>query len=172
MQILNKKGLALSKSKGFTLIELLVVIAIIGILASIMVVSLTNAQKKARDAKRQAELNQLRTALTLYADDNVAAYPTTDGTSTAATANSVFDTAAVTNPIVPEYMATPLIQVGSATYTYTYDVTVGPPSTYIAYVVLEAPPATPNVWYCIDSTGNAKVLTGAANTPVAQAACP
>lgn len=54
------------KKKGFTLIELLVVIAIIGLLATLAVISFTNAQTKARDAKRVSDMKQLQTALESY----------------------------------------------------------------------------------------------------------
>jgi len=56
------------KKTGFTLIELLVVIAIIGLLASIVMVSLNSARTKARDTKRKAELKQIATALEMYYD--------------------------------------------------------------------------------------------------------
>ena len=61
--------------RGFTLIELLVVIFIIGLLASIVVISVNSARKKARDARRIADLDTVRTALELYADANNGLYP-------------------------------------------------------------------------------------------------
>ncbi len=58
------------KNKGFTLIELLVVIAIIGILASIVLVSLRGAPAKANDARIKSDINQARTQAELIWADN------------------------------------------------------------------------------------------------------
>ena len=65
-----------SHRRAFTLIELLVVIAIIGLLATLSVLALQNARINSRDAKRLADVKQLRSALELYYND-AGRYPTT-----------------------------------------------------------------------------------------------
>ncbi len=71
-------GFIQNKKLGFTLIELLVVIAIIGLLASVVLVSLNATRTKSRDLKRKADLSQLQKALELYYD-KYGAYPSTSG---------------------------------------------------------------------------------------------
>lgn len=64
--------------RAFTLVELLVVIAIVGLLSTVAVVSLGNARKQARNAKRNADVKQLVTAFSLGLDAN-GAYPSSGG---------------------------------------------------------------------------------------------
>ncbi|OGC88111.1 hypothetical protein A2419_01415 [Candidatus Adlerbacteria bacterium RIFOXYC1_FULL_48_26] len=58
-------------SRGFTLIELLVVIAIIGILASIVMVNLTVARQKARDARRISDIKNIQLSLEQFYSANL-----------------------------------------------------------------------------------------------------
>jgi len=58
------------KSKGFTIIELLIVIFIIGILATVIYVSLTYMRQKARDAERISDINKIASVLESYYADN------------------------------------------------------------------------------------------------------
>lgn len=63
------KAIKIRKS-AFTLIELLVVIAIIAILATIVLVSVSGARAKARDAVRMADIDQVSNSLQIYKVDH------------------------------------------------------------------------------------------------------
>jgi prepilin-type N-terminal cleavage/methylation domain-containing protein len=94
-------------NKGFTLIELLVVIAIIGLLATIVMVSLNTARAKARDARRISDVRQLQLALEMYYDA-IGSYP------------------AALSGLAPNYInAVPTDPDGSSAYQYCVSATLG-----------------------------------------------
>jgi general secretion pathway protein G len=103
------------QNKGFTLIELLVVIAIIVILAGIVIFAVNTARVKARDAQRITNLEQIKLALELYADDHSSSYPTT------------------TSDLVPKYLqALPQDPSTAVDYAYACNNTLSPKAYQIA----------------------------------------
>ncbi len=61
---------SLKKQKGFTLLELLVVIAIIGVLTAVIGVGLNKARVRSRNAKRYADVLEIKKAFELYQTDH------------------------------------------------------------------------------------------------------
>ncbi len=59
--------------KGFTLIELLIVIAIIGILSSVVLVSMSSARQRAKMAEFKATASSLNAAAVIACDAGTAA---------------------------------------------------------------------------------------------------
>mgnify|MGYP001024830460 CR=1 FL=1 len=103
-----------NEQKGFTLIELLVVIAIIGLLASVVLLSLNSARAKSRDAKRLADVRQIASAMELYFNDS-GAYP------------------AATGQLVPNYIGVwPLYPTPTTDGTCASGLTYGLSGTYAA----------------------------------------
>src|SRR3989344_5230709 len=135
---------ARSAFSGFTLIELLVVIAIIGLLASIVLTSLSSARGKGGDAKVQTQVKQL---YTLVEKDYAAS-------GNYSTAFSGANTLVNTGPYAAMQTA-----LGSGNLTA---VTSGTPvSAYALYGKLSS---DPSLYYCIDSTGSVKPTAPAADS--------
>jgi prepilin-type N-terminal cleavage/methylation domain-containing protein len=63
------------KSKGFTIVELLIVIVVIGILATLVIVTFTGIQQKARNSQRQTDINAVDSHVEAFYASN-GYYPT------------------------------------------------------------------------------------------------
>jgi len=131
MRFFNKRR----GEKGFTLIELLVVIAIIGILATIVLVSLNSARQKARDARRVSDMRQVALALEMYYDDNVA-YPAGNGT---ACTNATWLTMASTIEGGGYMTSVPNDPTNSGSTVYSYGADLAIATDYVVRAYMENP---------------------------------
>ena len=108
-------------SAGFTMIELLVVTTIIIMLMAVGLVSYQQLGQRARNARRESDLETVRQALVLYRSEN-GSYPATGGSWTALMST------------LSQHLAGSTIEdpKNTAPYTYQY-LTVGGYPTLRAY---------------------------------------
>lgn len=146
------------RKKGFTLIELLVVIAVIGILSTVVLVSLAGVREDARDARRKSDLREIHLAMEVYNSATGTYLDTTAGANTLSAIGTYLS-------VVPHD------PTDSGNYQYTW--LDGTTTYYCVYALLEG--ADTNSYYCasnkgtaLEATGTVPVLTDCCNLNVTQ----
>lgn len=130
-------GFCEEQPKGFTLIEILVALAIFALITAVAVVSYQTANRKARDGRRRADLEQVRTALEIYRSDN-GSYPVGDWAAMIADLQA---------PTV--YLRTAPVDPRSSLYSYYYgDVGGGTSYNVCAYLEGGSTTSCPVVAMC------------------------
>lgn len=156
--------------KGFTLIELLVVVAIIGILSSIVLVSLNSARDKGRDASAKGSMSSMRAAAEIYFDSyNFYGVAETDIALNTILPNSAFPLGDTSLASICHYDQ--IVNLGAAVFNQTQSdifcnvIDSGGSVSYSIDALMND-----DRIYCVDSTGYAGYLpagsAGPANTQI------
>ncbi len=150
-----------NKVGGFTLIELLVVIAIIGILSSVVLVSLSTARNKGAGATVKADLSGIRSQAEI-AYSNVGCYAasgtTCSGTVPAAVALVACPTTG-SSVFVDTTVAAQIAGAIKANGSYAAcSSTAGGTAWAVAALLPGGVAATADSGWCVDSTGKSKSI--------------
>lgn len=149
----------MKNQKGFTLIELLVVIAIIGILATIVLASLSTARQKGNNAKIESQLAAVRSGAELfYGNQTPPAYA---ASTMAAPANPC------TGTMFTDATSGLSLLTGTAA-AWPSGTMLSCQATTSAYAVSAS--LQPSGFWCVDSSGNSKAEAAQLGSGVT--ACP
>lgn len=117
------------RNQGFTIVELLIVIVVIGILALLVITTYSGIQAKARNSKRQTDIQSLQTQLEAFFSQN-GYYPSRTDMNDSSWLNTnmkSLDQNALTDPSNPTSSKT-LVSAPTAK-SYSYAVTQSDGST-------------------------------------------
>lgn len=123
--------------KGFTLIELLVVVSILGLISSIIMMSIGGVRAKANDAKRKVDLQSINKAIVLFYEDR-GYYPNPGGNWCSSDQSCWNTLQAELSPYIGSLPKDPVNQSssyagavysGNYVYTYGYNQPYNPPLT-------------------------------------------
>ena len=133
--------------KGFTLIELLVVIAIIGILAAVVLTSLSSATGKAKRASAMTTVSGLGTEFIMCSDDG--GYVA--GQTSATTGGGTICRASATTDQAGHSIAWPSLTSGNTGYCYS--------SSSTACTAVANNASLPATFYLYSSTSGSNLIT-------------
>jgi prepilin-type N-terminal cleavage/methylation domain-containing protein len=108
------------RDQGFTIVELLIVIVVIGILALLVITTYSGIQQKARNSKRQTDIQSLQTQMEAYYSQN-GHYPSLTDMNSASwrqTNMKSLDPGALTDPSNPTQSATLVAAPVARSYAY------------------------------------------------------
>lgn len=154
-----------SLGRGFTLIELLVVIAIIGILASVVLASLSSGRDKSKDAAIKSQMENMRKQAAIFYTNN-GAYVRSGGVSggndsypecRANFTGTIFD-AAITDGLIDMMDAVRQNSSDAGTRVFC--------GVYTESWAFAAPlynPVGSTTGWCVDSSGKAQTVSFAFN---------
>jgi prepilin-type N-terminal cleavage/methylation domain-containing protein len=110
------------RNEGFTIVELLIVIVVIGILALLVITTYSGIQQKARNSKRQTDIQSLQTQMEAFYSQN-GYYPSLgdmNSSSWRGTNMKSLDEGALTDPSNPNSST---LVASPAAKSYAYAVT-------------------------------------------------